>query len=927
MLTVGYRIEFQPNEGHGVWCCLAEFFLDFAQLALHLTGLDTLTLGQFAEEADTQLPEMMSRTYLPSLGWILQISNIPFFRTMERLNNTELANLVSRVNDQVAAPPINAMQRLTEFVTWTLDLLPRWPQLSTILVNALTVANNMVESGYERGKFGAEDGFLDSQILPHTIKAAYTLFRAVDEKYQVHISKKSPWVTSDISESILRYIGVTYHAVALLEPNLALRLARDLSVQLPEDAKADEYPQIIQYGWKFGVLKRHIMDGRMELRVNGMETMQADLVSIWRQHIQGNPAGIEYPIIKYLVRFLRENKIVEYIVGVDSHPQLISRSGNIVGFLVVTSTYTDSDTDTIWKTVTESPDQRMVGEVLSMLTRTFAMHPSSSTALLYLCSKLLELPLNRFDARMLEFCEQLFLNVREKHGERNRHESLDILHVDSIPLRLCVRLIRESAAFEEFAVEHKTALQKFASTQLSSFLGLGMSETDKMDVYDRCIQDIAEMNQFSVGSIQALNALLPVYDPHETRKLASDFDLTRLVVAELAHTLDTNRSTFTDSFSKNGLLSRIQLLNRIIDKVPDTITPELGDVLWRQIFTSKNVVEQGRSALWDMLCRVTGRCGKRNPFIERCIHEYLPELSPSVFSPEILAFAEQAVNYEIRFNPPSVAAEGEIISIPGMDRIWHFILTAPPGTIEAKATSFAIEIYLDHILIRRAPRLAAEATHISLVDRCVEQVRSAATKLKSFNDGSASGEDESMVIVADENEIQSEELRLSRSLLFLQQLLQGLRTRPQYSPPQDQPPDLPERIGKGDPLEVPYQCFNGGVQSKVRTLRIGDLCTASELVDRLVRVTGFSKFTTIYGGQRIDLLSTPNHTLRELKLRSGLLIIRKAAEASDVSVTGRRQSLTLVDSEVLKHFDDLYDLLGLEDKLARKVCKFATFPG
>lgn len=897
---------------------MEEFFIDFAQLALHLLRLDTLALRQLAEETDVQVPEMISRTYLPSLGWILQISNIPFFRTMERVNHIELANLVARINDRIAVSPIDALQHISDFAAWAFSLLSRWPHLAPILVSALNVAQNMVESGNERRNHGADDYLIDSPVLARIIKNGYTLFRAVDEKYQMHISKKSPWVTADISESLLRTIGIVYQAFSSLDPSFVLRVARDVSVELPEDAKPDDYIQIVHFGWRFRVLKRHIMEGRMELRVFGMETMQSDLVGIWRQHIQGNPEGIDYPIIQYLVKFLRDNRIVEYIVGVDSHPQLISRSGNIVGFLVVTSTYTDADTDTIWKAVTESQDQRTVGEVLSMLTRTFIMHPASSTALLYLCSKLLELPLHRFDSRMIEFCEQLLLNVREKHGERSRHEALDILHVDSIPWRLCVRLIRESSACDEFTVEHKTALQKFASVQLSSFLSLGLSEADKLDVYERCIQDIAEMNSFASGSIQALNALLPAYDSHEIRKLTSDFDLTRLVIMEFCHAWETNQSDFTDSFSKNALLSRIQLLNRIIDKVPETITPDLSDTLWTRVFMTGNV-DQARAPLWEMLCRVTGHCGTPNPFIERCLHEYLPSLSPENYSPEILSFAEQAVAYEIRFNPPPIPGENEIISLPGMDRIWYLILTAPPGTIESKATSFAIEMYLDHTLIRRAPPSAAEATHISLVDRCVEQIRSAASKLKVFKDSSTSGEDEPMVAVADDHEIRAEELRFSRSLLFLQQLLQGLRTRPQYSPPQGQAPDLPERVGKGDPIEIPYQCFNGGSQSKVRTLKIGDLCTASELVDRLVHLTGFSKFSTIYGGQKINLLENPDATLRELKFRAGLLIIRKISDGPEVSPTGRRQSLTLVDSEVLKHFDDLYDLLSLEDRFAKEV--------
>lgn len=913
------REDFQPDAGKGPWNTLEEFIVGYARLTLHLVRLDTITLTHLIDETDVQAPEQMSRTYLPSLGWILQIYHIPFFRTMEHIHGSEVANLVARINDQIAAPPVGALQYLSEYAACVLTLLTRWAHLWPALASILTIAQNMLDSGNERRKYHADEALIESSVFANTVQTVYTLIRVVDEKYQTHISKKSPWLTSEASESILRCVSFTYLYASQKDPSLALQLAEDLSIDFPEGATPDEYPAIIHWAWKFGVLKKHIMDGRMELRVHGMETMQNDLVSIWRQFIQGNPAGIEHPIVQYLLRFLRRHKIVEYVVGIDSHPQLISRSGNIVGFLVVTSTYTDADTDTIWKTVTESQDPRAVSEVLGMLCRTIPMHEAASTALLYLCSKLLELPLSRFDSRMLEFCDQLLHQVREKHGERSRHEQLDSLHVDTIPLRLCVRLIRESTASGDSSVEHKALLQRFASSQLSSFINVGLSEMDRTEMYERCIQDIAEMNQFTVGSIQALNALLPPQDSQEIRKLATDFDLTRLVVSEAVYSLETNRTDFNDPFSRNGFISRIQMLNRILDKVPDTIAPDLGDVLWQKIFMSKGLVEQGRGALWDMLCRVTNRSVKQNPFIERCIQEYLPELSPEDFSPEVLAFAKHTITYEVRFNPPPIAGENTVVSIPGMDRIWNFILSAPPGTVETEATDFAIEMYLDHTLISRAPRSAVEATHIALVDRCVEQLKSAASKLKSSTgNNSASGDDTAMVTVPSESEIRIEELRFSRSLLFLRQLLQGLRARPQYSPPQGPPPDLPVRPEKGEPVEISYQAFNGGSQSKVSTLRIGDLSTASELVDTLIRLTGFSKFHTIYGGQKIDLLESPDLTIRKMKVRPGLLIVRKIPDSQDISF-GRRQSQTLVDSEVLKHFDDLYDLLGLDDHLARVV--------
>ncbi|KAK2791273.1 hypothetical protein FQN52_004949 [Onygenales sp. PD_12] len=921
--------DFQPDEGQGPWKCLEEYSVAFARLALHMISIDVVTLDPFPKDAAAP-PDLVAKNYLPSLGWILQIHNIPFYKTMDRAYGPEIANLVTRVNDQVTQPPINAIKYLSEFANALLPTLHQWPQHCSSLVSALTVVHNAVESAFERRRYQADEELIMSPAIPETMEASYSFYRPVDTAYQSFISKKSGWITNESSESVLRYIGSTYQNIASYDHQMATRMAHDLGIDVPENARPEEYPTIIHLGWKFQVLKRYITEGRMELRVHGMETMQTDLVAVWRQHIQGNPAGINHPIIQYLVKFLRDNRIVEYIVGVDSHPQLISRSGNVVGFLVVTSTYTDKDTDTIWDTVTESQDPRTVAEVLGMLTRTFTMHQSSSNALIYLCTKLIELPLNRFDARMLEYCECLTNAVRDKFAERMRVEAFDNSRVDVIPHRLCVRLIREATSVKEFSAEQQANLQRFASRQLSHLLSLGLDDEDKIEIYKQCLDDISEMNEFTVGSIQAMNALIPPYDIREIQRLAYDFDFTRLVITELAHAFDVASKDSADPATSNGLKPRTDLLHRIVEKVPDTITPELSEILWNHVFMSKEVGEHARSLAWDMLPKAASRATRRNSFLERYLNDYLPRIAPEDYTLDILAFAELAVSYEMRFDPPPIAEDNEIINVPGMDRIWHFILTAPPGTIEMKAINFAIEIYLDHSIIRRAPRSAAEATHVSLVDRCVRQLTAAATKCKAFTDGCTSGEDEPMVIVPSDGEVRAEELRFSRSLLFLRQLLQGLRTRPQYTPPQPSPPAslLNEEDINGHLIELSYQAFSGNSQTKIRTLQIGDLSTASELVDKLKRLTGFSSFSTFNAGQRLDLAGNGDQTLRDLKLAgSGLLILKKSLDAFEASIGGRRQSLTLVDSEVLKHFDDLYDLLSLEEKLAKEIFDFlAVFP-
>ncbi|KAL4807372.1 hypothetical protein BDV18DRAFT_116297 [Aspergillus unguis] len=916
--------EFQQSDPLELWRYLEEFLVDYSRVTLHLIRLDALHLKQLLNETDIEGLYLLSQNYLQGLGWSLMVDKVPFYNVMQGRYGHELPNMIARLNDRIMGAPLNGPQCLSEFTSSITELITRWPHLSQTLHHALKIAQHLAESSNNHNGWSADDDTLEPLEYQPAIDTIHSLIRSVDEVYQTHITKKSPWITNETSPGVFRYLSHTYLALCNQSATMALRIADDLCLSLPDDVPTNSIPIAVFYAWRFGVLKKHIMEGRMELRVLGIDAMQTDFVALYNQYIRRDPAaGIHNPIVQFMVKVLRESRIVEYVVGIDSHPQLISRSHNIVGFLVVTDAYTENDTDTIWKTVTESPDPWTVSEVLGMLVKTFSLHGPSFSGLLYLCSKLLDLPLGRFDSRMVEFCDQIFPYLRDRNS--SKQDPLNSPHVDVEPLRLCVRLIRESAATEDLAVDHKAHLQKFAAAHLSSFMDVGLSDTDKTDIYERCVQDIAERNQFSVGSIQALNALLSNQDSQEIRKLATEFNLTHLVVCEVAEVVDGKNIDFADTFSRNGFVSRVHMLNRIIEGVPDSITPELGDTLWEKVFMSQSLPQPGKRALWEMLCGITRHTMVENSFIERCIQHHLPALSPVDYTSEVLSFAKQTIMYEIRFNPPASVSEEEVISIPGMDRIWNFILTALPHTIEADATVFAIEVYLDHNIIQRSPRSAVEATHMALVDRCVDQLKSAASKLK-LHPHNSTKDGETMAVEKSDVGALADELKFSRSLFFLRQFLQALRARPQYSPPQNSPPNLPIQPVKGEMVDIRYQAFDGGSSSKVRSLRIGDLSTATELVDALIKVTGFSKLTTIFSGQRINLLEKPNQTLRELKLSSGLLIVRR--DPSCRPTTGRRfQPLTSVDNEVLKQFDDLYDLLYLDDHLAREIYDFlAVFP-
>lgn len=169
----------------------------------------------------------------------------------------------------------------------------------------------------------------------------------------------------------------------------------------------------------------------------------------------------------------------------------------------------------------------------------------------------------------------------------------------------------------------------------------------------------------------------------------------------------------------------------------------------------------------------------------------------------------------------------------------------------------------------------------------------------------------------------------SRSLSFLRKLLHGLRTRPRYITPQSTNSSLPsfsDRPLKGNAVTIRYQCFGVPSSLEIRAMTIGELSTATDLLDMVTRLSRFSKFSLISGGQKLNLLHNPNALVKDLNLTSGLLIVTKAPNAELLTFTDSSRSMTAVDNEVLKHFDELYDLLSLKGALARQVRADPTLP-
>ncbi|KAI9723365.1 MAG: hypothetical protein M1812_001249 [Candelaria pacifica] len=892
---------------------IEDLFKAFARLTLRLVQMDIHILEQ-SSPADNSRIEFYSHRYAQALNWITRTTEIPLWTVFTKHYNISPSRIVVAVAESLLATPMNGFSYLSQFAALLFKYISNRPILMQHAYPAMYIAKNILLIASSKRSACKGDILSIPERWRNFPRETIGFFRAMDAEIQVSIPRVPSSLSADFSKELINTMTGLLSDSAHADRTLAASLFNEI-VGPFDDAGPEDFADLMGIAWKFKLLKKYVTEGRMELRVQGLETLQLDLVTAWNKYAKSNEVGINHPVMQYLASFILENKLVDYIVGIDSHPQLIARSGNIVGFLVVNFKYTSHESDAIWHTVATSQDPRVVAAILTMLES--ILNTCEYGVLIYLCKKLNELPLHAFDAKMIDYGVRLLQHIRDKFSNARRDEQLA-----TPPYDLCIRLIRQAAADGGQQTANVDAVSQFALSELAQLLQWGPSENDRRLIYKECIRDIAEKSPNATGSICAINALLSQRPHNDTAMLTDELDLARLVVDELALSVERQRQKNVPSLGRNYAVSaRLDLLYNIILYEPETIKPELGDVMWDSLWGQGALGEREREIAWSKLINALDALERPNDFLNRCITLYLPQLDPSLFTHGVLTFSQHVIDIQNRSVVPRADAGHEVIEIIGVEQVWRLILTAPSDSIGVSAIKLLVGIYLDSSLIANASALAVDATHIAVVERCVQQLTSAASKLRAFSDGTTSGEDEPMVIVVSDAEIFAQELRFHRSLSFLKEIIFGMRARPQYSPPLKQAAEISQLSTaiKGEPIRIHYQAFTGNSQTAIRDFEIGDLETANDLNERLRDITKFPHFKIIAGGQYLKLDGVESQSLREMRIANkGLLMIRKVEAANEAPELGCSEGVTAVELEISKHFDDLYDLLGLEEKLAQQ---------
>ena len=898
---------------------LQDIIVAYAALAARMVQLDCQILGGLAHDTNLKF-DSASQRYLEVLSSFSCQRSSNFWTTLKDSHQYDYHTTITAMTLRFVDAPGNGFDCIMHMLKMLMSRSSKQQGLLSLVIDALQVVNRMM---YHYASLKEDGGVKTKAILEDLTglpTKAYRIFIAVNSIYQTLIEKQVPALNHAVNHDLSTQLAHLLTSTARADDGVMASINHDYP-GITDDLVTQYGSVVAEVTWKLLLCRKCLTEGRMELRVQGVEFMQMDLVTIYTNYMKKETPPDASPLGQYVADLLLANKVVEYLVGVDSHPQLIGRSANIVGFLVIAHRYRTIETDAIWRAVTSSQDSRTVAAILAMLNG--FVNLADHESLLYLTTKLQQLPLQAFDASMMRYGVNLLRQLKGtwKNPEADKR-------MDMPPYRLCMRLLREVIADDSLPLVRRGELYTFAAHQLQQLLHLGPSEADLKTMYAGCIDDIKSCSRFATGSIYAINVLL-AQDPEEGMKyLVQKYDLSRLLLEDLACQVD--RGSFSNGTIEDvneQLTPRLELMETIIRYSPDSLDVEKGQQLWDSLLGRQSLHNAFlRDKAWIMLVKAIHACSSsslRNSFIDQCISVYLPKLDPLLFATQhCLAFVEHVTYYESRLSRLSRDGEEQPLALSGTALLWHLSLVVPIGSIELEAIHKLVALYLDSSKAKDSPRAALEATYVEVVDRCISQLTSAAAKLKAFGDGTSSGEDEPMVIVASEEEVQTQRLSFSRSLLILQEFVQGAKKRPMYSPLRPAISQFPpaREVLKGAPFQLKYQAFSGGVNTGIKSVEVGDLESFSELRERLAQLTGFEKFSAIVGGFQLNLDDDAEKTLREAGLeQKGFVLVKKAHDDDAPPDLAPISELMPLQREIMQHFTKLYPLLDLEDGLAKEV--------
>ncbi|KAK7970335.1 Ubiquitin carboxyl-terminal hydrolase [Apiospora saccharicola] len=893
-------------------------FSQLAQITAFFLVHDCRALEAASHDNEASEPDMMSASYLPCLATVgrhEEQNGYPMEHTPEMSAILELFHRCSG----------GAMSKLNEVASLHLNLLPRFPRRT--MDNLLNIANladtvlQVISYPIEYGQTSSESRYMRAQS---DLVLGQRLFNTVSDAVRIVIDKFLNHFAHDTANGLIPHLTTILRLSLQGDHKEATELVRKHQKDHPQIAPRFTI-DTISHEWRYCVLVKLIRSRQMQLRVAAVTMLSQDLVNSWRKTSDApddGGQGLEY--LRYFADYLVNTGLIDYILGPTCHPEITQESSNIIGFLIVTITFTSAQANLFWDTVTSTQDPRVAEALVRMLARITTLMVTDQLSLMW--QHMQNLPLEAMTPYMRDLCDAMI-----KAPTSKQQPTSSLAHLPNAHFNFILRLMRESSAWDSQGSIAFPEVQHFAVMKFKELLHHFISTSVRQDLILECITDIASKSPTTSGSLTALFMLIHKAQSQSLAVLIAEHDFARLLINELEATTSRaqdigNVMVYANTLEGNSINNaRRELICSLILNHGSSITSADGRRLWDLLVGTGAVCHEDRRAAWHSLNALRKHPHQeQNPYLISCLHEYLPTLPPVCYCEGALEFVRSSLLSLVNDPNGAVFDEEGQLETDIVELIWHIILTAPHQSIENDAIQTLVnEVYVEGSLIMSFPLHRARKAHFGLVNRCLDQLAAAAQALQAFNKGPLNGDDGSMITEDTESQEKEQELKFVRSLLVLRTFQKTLQSKSHFAAP-DMRSLMLQAPGtmEGESAGLKYQSFDGHVQTEVKPLSIGKQNTAASLLASLREETGFDNYRIFYRGA--SLAPTEEQickSLEELGIRDGLILVKKET-GTVLSPAKIKPGASPLEIEIMSHFKQLWEYLSMEEELAQEIYAF-----
>lgn len=888
-------------------------YTSFATLTARFVILDYLAIREVqsaSASADRRVPDLLAPVYLQQVHGVIAPYGFAPHTSNDGATGVgwSLQELESYLVGKFQSSPGGSIDCLSQFASALTGIIPQFPRLADSLAPVSQILADCMRDSARTVRM-SQDGATQAK---RRLEVGYKIWDNMSASLTATIDKHVTSLNSDCAASEIQALTEILKLSLQSDCTQAVAILKEHQSNYPALAPKYTY-EAIAWEWKVGILEKLIRSSQMQLRVMAVTTLCTHLVAIWKRLSDG---GEEYSadFLNHLAGYLLQTGLVDYILGANCHPEIIVESANIVGFLVVTRTYRAEHTDQVWQGITSSQDPRVADALTRMMAHITNLF--DYPGLLSLCNKFQLLPMERFSPSI----RLLLDNVLSEMMTRSQTDQSTLsFH----PYGLCLRLLRESSVCASGSPVADPEMQHVAMQKFRDLLGHGPDADGRRELYLSCIDDIAAKSATTLGSLWCLSMAIRHATVAQMQVLTEQHNLAKLIVEELDHAGDAGRAAGVfPVLSGTTNQPRRDFVSNLIQFQPEAIDNDLGTKLWDILVGPQSSCPDDRRAGWHIILSVARKATAQNPFLQTCFSKYLPKLPSAYFSEGMLEFIKERVHSLVNEIDSDFVFDDEVVvAKSGIEQLWRIILEAEHPILVGQAIStLAVDVYLESSAIMTYPLHRTRQVHLALVARCLRQMKHAAVKLKRSSDGTSSGDDEPMVIVATDDEIHEQERIFTRSLQLLRFFLEKYQSKPNFAVADLRSfmSRIPQQV-EGDSAQLKYQSFDGDEQTDIMPLTIGKLNTVSSLLASLREETGFDNLRVYYRGRQ--LLPAEQDVCRPLQdvgIHDGFMLVKREENYSASPVRIKPGSLPL-EIEVLAHFPELWEYLSMDDKIAEEV--------